>query len=425
MQKVLTSATPDIALIDAMAWNDAMLREAVTREFGCTFALDRPLLRVRVFRGSESDLIVFDVHRLVIDASSIQICFAELKQLYVAELNGSEAVLSPLEGEFREFVGWEASIAGTPNGEHLWEYWRKQLEGELPILQLPSFRPRPRVLVAEGDRMEVPLRLGLLIVVQQTARKHKTTPYTFLLAAYSILLRHYTRQDDMVIGSGASLRIRPSWANAVGCFINLLPLRIDTSENPSFAEHLLRIRDVVLGALEHQNYPFALTVKRLRVKRNLERSPVFQAFFNFLTDRAGELGPLCMGIDRCAVPFGPSTLTPYTGIPQQEGQWEIVLRMAEVDGELFGNISYNTAILDRSVVACMAESYPKFLNMLLENPDLRINDVILSMRRVLTWKASRCNTRTRDQSNAARSFVRLRLRVGPKQWQSGCSKRIA
>src|SRR6185312_135692 len=85
-QRVLPSVMPDLALIDATGWNEGQLRDAASREFGRPFALDQPLLRIRIFRGADSDLIVIAVHHLVIDASSLQICFAELKLLYTAEL---------------------------------------------------------------------------------------------------------------------------------------------------------------------------------------------------------------------------------------------------------------------------------------------------------------------------------------------------
>jgi hypothetical protein len=378
-QRVLASSVPDLALINAAGWDEGQLREAARREFSQPFALDESLLRLRVFRGTDSDLIIVAVHHLVIDASSLQVCFAELKLLYAAELKGAAAALPSLDtNSFREFIEWEASIADGPEGERLWDYWRKQLGGELPILQLPSSHPRPAVFFAEGDWVDIPFRPGLLSSIQQLAREHRATPYALLLAAYSALLCHYTRQDDIVVGSSVSLRIRPAWRNAVGCFINLLPLRMNLSGNPTFAEHLSRTRDVVLGAIEHQNYPFPLTVKRLRLRRTLERSPIFQAFFNFLTDRSGEFGALSAGFGEPVVPFGSSKLTPYAGIPQQEGQSEIVLRLAEIDGELFGNLSYNTAIVERSVAESMANDYLGILYVLLGNPKARVSDLLPS-----------------------------------------------
>jgi hypothetical protein len=376
-QRVLVSGIPDLALINATEWNEGQLREAARGEFSHPFALDQSLIRVRVFRAEDFDLILLAVHHLVIDASSLQICFAELKLLYTAELNGGSAALSSLDaGTFSDFIEWERSVAEGPEGEHLWEYWRKQLGDELPILRLPSSRPRPAVFFAEGDWVDLPFRPGLLRLVQQVAREHKVTPYALLLAAYSALLCHYTQQDDVVVGSSVSLRIRPSWNNAVGCFINLLPMRMKLSGNSTFAEHLSRTRDVVLGAIEHQSYPFPLIVERLRLRRSLERSPIFQAFFNFLTDRSGELGPLSTGLGERIVTFGYSKLTPYTSIPQQEGQSEIVLRLAEIDGELFGNLSYNTAIVERPIAESMANCYRGILDVLLGNPKVKIKDLL-------------------------------------------------
>jgi non-ribosomal peptide synthetase component F len=116
-------------------------------------------------------------------------------------------------------------------------------------------------------------------------------------------------------------------------------------------------------------------VERLRVRRSLDRSPVFQAFFNFLTDRAGELGPLFMGVGDCAVPFGSSILSPSIIIPQQEGQSEVVLQLAEVEGELVGNLNYKSDILDRPTAEAMAAAFSNLLETILDDPQLRLAEI--------------------------------------------------
>jgi SAM-dependent methyltransferase/aryl carrier-like protein len=378
VQRVLPSATPDAVLIDAGGWSEVELRESLAREFTRTFALDKPPLRITVFRCAASDVILFNVDHLIVDASSLHICFADLKRFYAAELAGACERLEPLGEEYREFVEWEAAIAQSPEGERLWGYWSRQLAGDLPELNLPVLHERPAVLVAQGDFVGVPFRPGLLAAVQRVARDYQTTAYAFLLAAYGALLRRYTRQEDVIVGTTASMRQKPEWAGAVGYFVNLLPLRMKMEGNPTFVEHVVRTRDTVLGAIEHQDYPFSLIVSRLRLRRSLDRSPVFQAFFNFLANRSGELGPLIAGTGGPPVPFGGSMLTPYMAIPQQEGQSEIVLRLAEVDGELAGSLSYNSAILDRSTAEAMAQNYRSMVDALIRDPQMRIDDLPFS-----------------------------------------------
>ena len=183
-----------------------------------------------------------------------------------------------------------------PGSQGLWEYWKHKLDGELPILRLPSSGQRPAALMARGRAFPLAFDPALWRHAQRIARDCRATGYSFLLAAFEVLLYRYTGQHDIVVGTSAYGREDPRWENMIGLFINLLPLRADLSGSPTFIEYLSRVRDTVLGALDRQAFPFSMLVAKLRPPRSLERIPIFQSFFNFLTDRSGTLGVLFEGV---------------------------------------------------------------------------------------------------------------------------------
>jgi acyl transferase domain-containing protein len=387
VQRVLPAALPALQIIDVANFTEAQLRDAVLRDFQRPFVLDRPLLRVTLYRRAGHDVILLNVHHLVIDAWSLRVCFEDLKEIYGAEMsavtsgtNGHRAAqnsphLEPLKGHYSDFVSWQAALVENSSADSEWNYWKEQLSGELPLLSLPSSKPRPTVLVAQGECLPLNFSSGLPARVAQAAKEARVTTYAFLLAAFDLLLHLYAGQDDIIVGTSATGRETRGWTNVVGYFVNLLPLRADLAGDPTFAEHLARTKKVILGALQHQDFPFSLLVERLRLRRTLDRSPVFQAFFNFLTDRNGELGPLFMGAGDCAIPFGNSVLSPSVIIPQQEGQSEIVLQLAEVEGELVGNLNYNSLILDRPTAAAMASAFSNLLETILTDPHIHISEI--------------------------------------------------
>jgi hypothetical protein len=330
------------------------------------------MVRIRVFRTTGRDVLLFAVDHLIVDASSVQICFEDLKKLYPAELAGTAATLDPLKTDYADFVKWEAELAEGAESDRLWNYWKRRLHGDLPILRLPSSRPRPAVLLPKGD--SVPLSLGaeLSSEVNRVARENRTTSYTVVLAAYYLLLKRYCNQDDFVVGTSVSRRDDPARVNVVGFFVNVVPLRADLSGDLTFVQHLTQTRESVLGALTHHEFPFPLMVNRLRLPRTTAHNPVFQAFLNFLTDRSGELGGLMTRDRESAIMFGESTLRPFMILPQQEGQSEIVLQLAQVESQIVGNLNYNTEILDRPTVEAMAQSYVEILEQAVRAP----NDLI-------------------------------------------------
>jgi hypothetical protein len=180
-----------------------------------------------------------------------------------------------------------------------------------------------------GELVPIEFERSFSNQIQQLARKNNITPFAFLLAAYHILLYRYTGQEEVVVGTPSYGRHDPSWANIFGCFVNVLPLRLNISGNPTFPEYLIRVRDAVFGAMEHQAFPFPLTVERLRLRRDLVRKPVFQAFFNLASGGGGELGPFFAGAEDFKTDFGAWAHDSATGRAVRDrrdahrGQWAI------------------------------------------------------------------------------------------------------
>ena len=385
-QRVLPEVRPDLILIDANSWSEECVREAIVQDFQRPLTVDRPMFCVSVFRCSDHDVLFFKVDHIIIDHWSARVCLEDLRKLYAAELNGTEADLEPIETEYRDFVDWEAAVVDGEGSEALWEYWKQKLSGELPILRLPSVGKHSGALIAQGQALPMTFDPDTWEDAQRIAREHRATGYSFLLAAFQLLLYRYTGQEDIVVGTSASGREDPRWENMIGLFINLLPLRADLSGNPTFAEYLGRVRDTVLEALDHQAFPFSELVTRLRPPRTAKRNPVFQSFFNFLTDRSGVMGVLFGGGGGCALDFGRSTLRPHMARKLEEvrgartmtamNRPELMMHLAEIQGRLMGYLDFNSDVLDSGIAAEIAADYSRLLDAIVHNPNTRIKDLL-------------------------------------------------
>ena len=374
MQRILPSSRPDAMLIDASSLSDEEIKERILQDFRQPLALDKPMFQASVYRRGTEDVLFLKLDHIILDHWSVGLCVEDLRKIYAAELTGSQPDLVPLKGEYREFVEWESNFVNGPESDKLWEYWRRKLAGELPVLKLPSSRERPAVLVSCGRAIPLSLTPEHWVSIQRISKEYRATGYSILLAVFQVLLYHYTEQTDIVIGTSVSGREDPRWANTVGLFINVLPLRCDLSGNPRFSDYLVRSRDTVWEALEHQAFPLSLLLTRIRQRRSLERIPIFQAFFNFLTDRSGALRPLFMGVQDRSVDFGHSMLHYFMVVAQQEGRLEISIQLAEVDGQLIGFLNYNSDILDADVAERMASDYCRLLDILIRDPYMPIDD---------------------------------------------------
>ena len=378
-QRVLPSWKPETTLIHVPGLTDDEIAEVVTREHRKAFNVEESVLRITVFRRAQTDIAVISVHHLAVDASSMGFCIEDLAKLYAAELGTDSPLPIPPQSTYREFVEQETKLLEDPSSERLWEYWKKQLSGELPLLQLPCSRPRSDLFAFPiGDGISIPTPPHFSNAVSQAARRMRLTRYSLLLAAYQALLTRYSRQTDLIVGTASSIRELERWSRTVGYLVNILSIRCNVSDDPTFADHATRTREAVLAALDHQGLPFSLMVERLRIRSRRGRSPVFQSFFNLNTD-PGNLAPLYTGIGDCAVPFGNSFLRPrFTIPPHYAGGEGMGLVIIDSGGKLTTNLTYHADFVDPAVAAMMVTDYVKIVEAVMQDPQIRLSELPIS-----------------------------------------------
>ncbi len=265
---------------NAEGWTAEQLQSALAEESNRPFDLERgPLLRMHLFARPASWLFLTVVHHIVIDLWSMAIIMEETQALLLADKIGMPAVLPPPPPPYQEFVEWEAQMLRGPEGERQRAYWVERLAAPLPVLELPTDRPRPPVQSFGGRTLAFRLQARLSSQLDDLARTQRTTLNTVLLAAFQVLLHRYSGQDDLMVGSVMSGRTQPRFERVVGYLANPVVVRADLSGDPPFTGFLAQVRQRMLEALDHQNYPFSLLVERLLVTRDPSRGPLVDAVF--------------------------------------------------------------------------------------------------------------------------------------------------
>lgn len=389
VQKVRRQATvcfEHVLMTDA---EPEALRERVTRASLAPFDLERgPLMRVTLFsRGAREHVLLFAIHHIVYDGWSLIILAEELvRHLYPAEKTGGEAELSAPPSAYVDFIRWQSEMLAGPEGQRLWDYWSKQLAGTLPSLDLPFAKPRPAVQTYAGASVPVMLRGALPRRLRALCEQEGVTLYTVLLAAYMVLLHRYSGQDDIVVGSPTLGRTQPQFARVVGNFMNMMALRGDLSGDLSFRDLLRRLRQTVVAALAHQDYPFHLLVEKLNPERHSDRSPIFQAVFMLQPTPRDDI---YQGDESRPLLPGGLVLRPFD-IPQQEGQFDLSLELSESEDALGGVLKYRTDLFDADSVHRMVGHLTTLLEGVVDSQEQRISDLPLltpeERRQVLeTW----------------------------------------
>ncbi len=288
---------------------------------------------------------------------------------------------------YEDYVYWQAKMLDGDEGERQWNYWKKQLAGDLPLLNLPLDRPRPPVQTYRGNWYPFKInevKQDLSGQLTQLAREKGVTLYTLLLCAYHILLHRYTGQDDILVGCPTTGRTLEAFNGIVGDFVNILVLRADFSDDPTANGFIEQMRRTILAAFDHQDYPFTLLVDRLNPKRDSNRPPVFQTMFvfqkphNLLETQYNNpefvdvVTDFYSGTARMKV--GEFDVESFP-ISQQEGQFDMSIEITGSDESLKGVLKYNRDIFDDVTMKRMTLNFLHLLDCMVTHPGLPVSEI--------------------------------------------------
>ncbi|MER5642524.1 amino acid adenylation domain-containing protein [Kitasatospora sp. NPDC002227] len=356
VQRIREEALVDTALVDVEGKPWAEVQELIVAEYRKPYDLEHdPLVRLRMFRrGPQQWVLMKAVHHIVSDAISTFTFIEELFEAYEALLQGRTPELPPVPARYLDFLNQQNRFLAGPEARRMLEHWRSRLPAEVPLLDLPTDRPRPAVQTHNGASVFFQLDAGLSGRVHELARAHNATPFMVLLGAYYLLLNRWSGQDDIIVGSPVAGRSQEEFASVYGYFVNPLPLHVSLAGEPTVAELLARVRETVLGGLDNQEYPFVLLVEQLGLQHDPSRSAVFQAMFILLTHK--------VAVERAGYRLD------YIELPEEEGQFDLTLSAYEdrADGRFHCVLKYNSDLFDASTVERMAGHYRNLLAAMAE-----------------------------------------------------------
>ncbi|MFD2169281.1 amino acid adenylation domain-containing protein [Tumebacillus lipolyticus] len=359
---------------DATAWSEELVQERMTDAVDLQFDLERgPLIRVHLYaRPSGEHLLLLTLHHLIVDFWSLGLIVKELSALYAGQT-------LPAPGTaYGDFADWQAQLVTGRTGEELLSYWQGELAGELPVLNLPTDRPRPSEKSYLGATCSQKLGSALTAQIKELSQAQGTTVFTTLLTAFQVLLHRYTGQDDILVGTPTVGRSKAKYADSVGYFVNPVVLRADLSGDLPFAELLRASTQKVRGALAHQDYPFPLLVEKLAPKRDQSYSPIFQAMFVLQKSHLDQDGLTGFALNDAGAQMllGDLPLT-SRALERRSAQFDLTLMMAEVNGEFVTSFEYDINMFDRTTMERMATHFATLLQELVRDPKIAVGEVNL------------------------------------------------
>ncbi|CAI8732704.1 MULTISPECIES: non-ribosomal peptide synthetase [Bacillus] len=331
---------------------DALIEE----ELSTGFDLEKgPLIRVKILKEKEdSYVLLINIHHIVFDGWSVNIFLQELSEVYRSYNEHKSLKLPDITTDFTDYVQWFNERINSGSLDNQRDYWFNELTGDLPSLELPTDFIRPREQIYKGDARELKFSSGLTQELHNLCKKNGVTMNMLLLSAVNLLLKRYTGQKDLIIGTPVAGRTRDEISNTIGYFVNTLPLRCNIEDDTSFVDLIKYVKEKSLQALDNQEYPFKLLVEQLNPERELGRSPIFQTIMTYADlSKTMELGDVKVK----SMPVSVKTVKFDVGFGFTEN----------IDGLKLA-IDYRTDLYSSKTIGLLLKHMEQLLKSIVKNP---------------------------------------------------------
>jgi amino acid adenylation domain-containing protein len=369
-QVVTPSLTIPIERLDAAAralTTDEALAAYLSAEAARPFDLQRgPLVRVQLVTllpeagAPDVALLFINTHHTIVDGWSMQLLLDELSESYAAALARRAPSLPDLPIQYGDYAIWQQQTAsqGGAAAEGL-EFWKRHLQGELGILELPRERPRPATASFRGATLPFHVPAALTRAITDFSRAEGASLFMTMLAALAVVLRRYTGQEDVLVGSPIANRLRAEVEHAIGFFANTVVLRCDVSGAPTFRQLLARVRAMALDVYAHQEVPFEQVVRAVKPGRSAGVNPLFQVMFAAQKVPDAMLTLPGLRIDSVFVDNGTA-------------KFDLLISLMEHSQGIDGLFEFSTDLFDRAAMAQLLGHYLLLVERAIAQPDTPI-----------------------------------------------------
>jgi amino acid adenylation domain-containing protein len=349
-----------------------------------------PVFKRKLMRTAPDEhVLLFNMHHIAGDQWSAGVIGRELAILYNARCAGQSVELPKPAVRYRDFASWQRSLFDSAELTEQLRFWRRTL-ADVPPLNLPADRPRPRVPTLNGSYVQSDIPESLFVQLEQLGRREAATLFMTLFAGFAVTLSRLSGQIDISAGVPVANRSE-AVEQVVGTFVNLLALRVDLSGDPTFSELLGRVRATALGAFANQDVPFDKLVQELVQSRDTSRAPLVQVLFNVLN------APM-HGIEFNGLKWQP------LAVGRRGAQFELSV---SVDRQITRTLSveYNTDLYDKGTIERFINRYILVLSRAAAAPHTRLSefDLLLEDERhkmLRAWNATATDA-------PARPFIRM------------------
>jgi amino acid adenylation domain-containing protein/non-ribosomal peptide synthase protein (TIGR01720 family) len=333
---------------------------------GQAFDLENgPLIRACIYKLSESQhVFYYNMHHSISDGWSMNILQRDVMAFYEAFTNNVTPQLPELRIQYKDYAAWQTKELASESTKTTQNYWLAQLSGELPVLQLPSSKVRPKLKTYNGAGLQSTLATTHAEQLRKFVQQQEGTLFIGLLTLWNVLLSRYTNEKDIILGSPVAGRDHADLENQIGFYINTLALRNQIDHTASFVATYKKVEENTLKALEHQMYPFDRLVEELNIRKDNSRNPVFDVMLT-LQNAGDTTAGITKHADAEIVEVSEKVIAKF----------DIEIFFQEVGETLSYQVNYNTDVYTQERITGLMQHFNRLLEQVLYQPELPIGQI--------------------------------------------------
>lgn len=340
-------------------------REEFPRSFNLSEA---PLLRVGVIKvGENRHIMMVNMHHIIADGTSVSILMNEFMQLYKGE------TLPALQLRYVDYSQWQNSEEQKEGEKKQEQYWLKQFEGEIPMLNLPIDFPRPAIRSFKGSSTQFIIGREETRKIKEMISQEDVTLYMLLLTVFNVFLFKITGQEDVLVGTPVANRRHTDLQPIVGMFANILVMRNYPRRNKSFRTFLQEVKRRTLQAFDNQDYKLEDLMDRVIEKKDTSRNSLFDVSFS---------------LQNMEIPVIENSDLRMVSIERyfKASRYDLVFVAYDNDAQINVLVEYCTRLFKEETIQMFIENFNEIIVPVLENVDVLLKDIEISSVDVVAAK---------------------------------------
>ncbi|GEO12156.1 non-ribosomal peptide synthetase [Segetibacter aerophilus] len=365
-QELLDADNWQLESVDGLQYKDdpENLHEFVQNLIDFPFNLSKDyMLRAHlIMLAKQEHILLVTIHHIAADAWSMSVLVNEVIELYTSSITKRAARLQPLPIQYSDYAIWQRNHLQGANLDKKLNYWKEKLEGTTP-LNLPLDYNRPAVWSSRGAITRFTINKKLSTSLQQLSKQYESTLFMTLLAAFKILLRRYSGQTDICVGTSVANRSMKEVEGLIGFFVNMLALRTEINDHQTFPDLLQKVKTTTLEGYENQDAPFEKVVDQVIQQRDMSKNPLIQVMMIMLNTP-----------DVPDLRLGELTLS-MEDLHHTKTLFDLSFFISETEVGLEGWVEYCTDIFSEKTIKQLIENFTELLTNISVNPIQKVGSI--------------------------------------------------